>query len=323
MPNLYFLFGNDEFAITRKLKEFEADFTDPTSADMNTARLDARSTSEDDLNNAVNAMPFLAKRRLVLLENISAKYNNPSSRKKFLAFVEKTPESARLVMYESVEPRDAEKHWLVKWAEKNSKLIQTRAFMLPRLKDMTGWIVNETKNQDGKIEPRAAEMLKDMVGVDTRQAGMEIAKLLAYVNWARTITVQDVEAVCIVTSQQSVFDFVDALANGNGKTAQHLLHRLLESEDEFSLWGMVVRQFRLLIQAREILDGRGNQNDVARALGVHPFVAEKAAQQAARFSIESLEYIYHKLLTIDEGVKTSQITLDLALDTLVVELAGR
>jgi DNA polymerase III subunit delta len=323
MSNLYFLFGNDEFAITRKLKEFESDFPDPTSADMNTARLDARSISENDLNNAVNAMPFLAKRRLVFLQNLSSKYNNPSARKKFLAFIEKTPDTTRLVMYESVEPKEAEKHWLVKWAEKNNKLIQTKAFMLPRLKDMPGWIVNEMKNQGGKIEPRAAEMLKDMVGVDTRQAGMEIAKLLAYVNWARPITGQDVEAVCIVTSQQSVFDFVDALANGNGKSAQHLLHRLLETEDEFSLWGMVVRQFRLLIQAREILDGRGNQNDVARALGVHPFVAEKATQQAARFSMESLEYIYRQLLTIDERVKTSQVTLDLALDTLVVELAGR
>lgn len=320
MPNLYFLFGNDEFAISRRLKEFESDFPDPTSADMNTARLEARSMSEDDLNNAVNAMPFLAKRRLVLLQNPSSKYNNPNARKKFFEFLEKAPETTRLVMFESVEPKEAEKHWLVKWAEKNSKLIQTKAFMLPRLKDMAGWIVNETKNQDGKIEPRAAEMLKDMVGVDTRQAGMEIAKLLAYVNWARPITARDVEAVCIVTSQQSVFDFVDALANGNGKSAQHLLHRLLETEDEFALWGMVVRQFRLLLQAREILDARGNQNDVARALGVHPFVAEKTTQQAARFSIESLEYIYRKLLTIDEGVKTSQMTLDLAMDTLVVEL---
>ena len=320
MPNLYFLYGNDEFAITRKLKEFESDFTDPTSADMNTARLDARSIAENDLNNAVNAMPFLAKRRLVLLTNLSAKYNNPSTRKKFLEFIGKSPETTRLVMYESIDPRDVEKHWLVKWAEKNHKLIQTKAFMLPRIKEMTGWIINETKNQGGQIEPRAAEMLKEMVGVDTRQAGMEISKLMAYVNWARQITTQDVEAVCIVTSQQSVFDFVDALANGNGKSAQHLLHRLLETEDEFSLWGMVVRQFRLLIQAREILDGRGNKDDVARALGVHPFVAEKTTQQAARFSIESLESIYRRLLKIDEGVKTSQVTLDLAMDTLVVEL---
>lgn len=165
-------------------------------------------------------------------------------------------------------------------------------------------------------------MLKDMVGVDTRQAGMEISKLLAYVNWARQVGVADVEAVCIITSQQSVFDFVDALSSGNGKSAQHLLHRLLETEDAFSLWGMVVRQFRLLIQAREILDGRGNKDDVARALGVHPFVAEKTTGQAGRFSIESLESIYRKLLRIDEGVKTGQSTLELALDTLVVELTN-
>jgi len=323
MPNIYFLFGNDEFAISRKLKDFESDFNDPTSADMNTARLDARSASENDLNTAVNAMPFLAKRRLVLLANPSSKYNNTSSRKKILEFIEKTPETTRLVMYETVEPRNADKHWLVKWAGKNEKLIQTKAFMLPRLREMTGWIVNETKQQGGQIEPRAAEMLKDMVGVDTRQAGMEIAKLLAYVNWARPVTNQDVEAVCIVTSQQSVFDFVDALSSGNGKSAQHLLHRLLESEDPFSLWGMVIRQFRLLIQAREILDGRGNKDDVARALGVHPFVAEKTTGQAGRFSVESLEFVYRKLLAIDEGVKTGQVTLDLALDTLVVELAGR
>jgi len=53
---------------------------------------------------------------------------------------------------------------------------------------------------------------------------------------------------------------------------------------------------------------------------VHPFVAEKTTGQAARFSIESLESIYRKLLRIDEQVKTSQVTLDLALDTLIVEL---
>ena len=62
---------------------------------------------------------------------------------------------------------------------------------------------------------------------------------------------------------------------------------------------------------------------LARALGVHPFVAEKTTQQAAHFSIETLEQIYRRLLKVDEEVKTGQITLDLAMDTLVVELAGR
>ena len=318
---LHFLFGNDEFAISRKLKEFESDFPDPTTADLNITRLDGRALGEEELNTAVNAMPFLAKRRLVLLAHPSSKYNNPTARKKFFEFLEKSPESTRLVLYETVEPRDADKHWLVKWAEKNSAAIQTKAFMLPRLKDMTGWIVNETKQQGGQIDGRAADVLKDMVGVDTRQAGMEIAKLLAYVNWSRPVTSEDVEAVSIVSSQQSVFDFVDSMSAGNGKTAQHLLHRLLESEDVFSVWGMVIRQFRLLIQAREILDEGGNQNDAARAMGVHPFVAEKTTQQARHFEMDTLEAIYRRLLKIDLDVKTGQIALDLALDQLVMELA--
>lgn len=323
MPNIFILYGNDEFAITRRLKDFESDFTDPTTAGMNTAHFEARSVSEDDFNNALNAMPFLAPKRLVILSNPSAKYNNVGTRKKFEEYISKAPDSVKLVIHELIEPKEAEKHWLIKWAAKNASIVKTQAFMLPRQKEMQGWIVNEVKKQDGKIEPAAASKLAEMVGVDTRQAGMEIAKLLAYVNWSRPVQGSDVEAVCIVTSQQSVFDFVDALSQGNGKVAQKLLHRLLENEEVFSLWGMVVRQFRLLIQAREILDGRGNKDDVARALGVHPFVAEKTTGQAGRFSIEALESIYRKLLTIDERVKTSQITLELALDMLIAELAGK
>jgi len=323
MPNIFILYGNDEFAITRRLKDFESDFTDVTTAGMNTAHLEARSMSEDEFNNAINALPFLAPKRLVVLSNPSSKYNNPAVRKKFEEYIGKAPDSVKLVIHESIEPKEAEKHWLIKWAEKNKTLVKTQAFMLPKQRDMAGWIVNEVKIQGGQIEPAAASRLAEMVGVDTRQAGMEISKLLAYVNWGRPVRGSDVEAVCIVTSQQSVFDFVDALSQGNGKVAQKLLHRLLENEDAFSLWGMVVRQFRLIIQAREILDGRGNKDDVARALSVHPFVAEKTTGQANRFSMEALESIYHRLLNIDERVKTSQVTLDLALDTLIMELAGR
>jgi DNA polymerase-3 subunit delta len=283
MPNIFFLHGNDEFAIHRKIKDFESDFSDPTTAGMNTARLEARTMTENDLNNAVNSMPFLAPKRLVILSNPSVKFNNAATRKKFEEFLSNTPDTAKLVIHELIEPRDVEKHWLIKWSAKNSSTIKTQSYFLPKQRDMPGWIINEVRNQGGQIEPAAAARLGEMVGTDTRQAGMEIAKLLAYVNWERPVRGSDVDAVCIVTSQQSVFDFVDALSQGNGKVAQKLLHRLLENEDPFSLWGMVVRQFRLLVQAREILDARGNKDDVARALGVHPFVAEKTTGQAGRF----------------------------------------
>ena len=329
MAEINFLYGNDEFAIARRLKEFEAEFPDPTSADMNTARLDGRSLTDEELNNAVNAMPFLAAHRLVLLANPSAKYSTPTARKKFEEFLAATPDTARLAIYENVdtrvfkdkarEAREDEKHWLVKWGKKAGIGLERHA--LPAEWQMTGWIIAEAKRQGGEIAPPAAARLAEMAGVETRQASHEIAKLLAYVNWARPIKPEDVETVSIVSAQESVFDFVDALAAGNGGMAQRLLHRLLENEDAFSLWGMVVRQFRLLLQAREVLDGRGSKEDVVTALGVHPFVAEKTADQARRFTLATLEIIHHKLLEIDEGVKTSQVTLDLALDMLVAELS--
>src|SRR3990172_447319 len=175
--------------------------------------------------------------------------------------MEKASNTALLVIYEEIEPKEVEKHWLVKWAAKKDKLVKTQAFMLPRPWEMTGWIANETKSQGGAIEPAAAAKLAEMAGVNTRQAGQEIAKLLAYVNWERQVRGQDVEAGSIVTAEERIFDFVGALANGGGKSAQHLLHRLLESDDAFSFWGMVIRQFRLLLMAREVLDSHGSKDE--------------------------------------------------------------
>ena len=326
--NVIFLYGNDEFAMRRRLSEFGAMFADSTSADMNTARLEARTMSDDDLNTAVNSMPFLAKQRLILLSEPSARYANPSTRKKFFEFLEKVPSSAKLVMYEHVDvktyrdkarqARDDERHWLVKWMKKAG--LGLERFALPAPWQMTGWITENARQQGGEIESAAAARLSEMVGADTRQAAGEIAKLLTYVNWSRPITSADVEAVSIVTAEPDIFAMVDALASGDGRSAQKLLHRLMESSDPFGVWGMIVRQFRLLLQAREVIDARGGQREVESMLGVHAFVAEKVLGQAKRFTMGSLEAIYHRLLGIDEDVKRGQVSLDLALDMLVAEL---
>jgi DNA polymerase-3 subunit delta len=196
----------------------------------------------------------------------------------------------------SREAKDDEKHWLVKWIRKAGAQLERHA--LPAEWQMTGWIVNEANSQGGEIAPAAAARLAEMSGVETRRAAQEIAKLLAYVNWVRPVTVRDVEAVSIVSAQESVFDFVDALAAGSGRSAQHLLHRLLENEDPFSLWGMVVRQFRLLLQAREIVEARGGKDQVAAALGVHPYVSENGRGRSVSLPVPWR--VHHRLLEIDK-----------------------
>jgi len=318
MPIL-FLYGTDEFAISRRLSEI-ASKTDKDG--MNTSRLEARLTSEEDLNNAVNSMPFLSDKRLVILANPSQKFTVGEPRKKFTAFLSNIPETTLLVMTETVEPKEAEKHWLVKWTSKTESA-KAEALMAPKPRDMSGWIVNEMKRQGGKMSSEAAGKLSELVGADTRQAAQEIAKVLAYVNWARPVEVQDVAAVCVSTAEVDIFAFVDSLAAGDGKQSQSMLRKMLEEQDAFAIFPMIIRQFRLLIQAREIVEARGMVQDVQEALGVHPFVAGKVYQQAGRFTMRTLESIYRRLLKMDEAAKTSAMPLDMALEMFVVELAGK
>ncbi|MEJ5203619.1 MAG: hypothetical protein WHV66_15465, partial [Anaerolineales bacterium] len=94
---------------------------------------------------------------------------------------------------------------------------------------------------------------------------------------------------------------------------------LLEDEDGFRVFGMIARQFRLLLLAREILDEGGNQEMIQQELGLHPYTAQKLTLQAKRFTIAQLEAIYRRLLALDEAIKTGQMPIELALEMFVVE----
>src|SRR5512143_304630 len=138
-PNILLLYGNDVYGMNRRLAEFESMFADPTSASMNMTRLDGSSLTEDELNNAVNALPFLAKQRLVLLSNPSTHYTTPDRREKFCEFLEKAPDTTRLVISEHVElkwkktraeqDKEDDKNWPVKWFRK--KELGLERFALP------------------------------------------------------------------------------------------------------------------------------------------------------------------------------------------------
>lgn len=323
MPvHIHILLGNDEFAIHQAAAKLGKIFSDPTGADMNTSHFDARAVSEQELANAVGAMPFLAAQRLVTLENSSRRFSGLEGHKKFVEFLESVPPFTKLIILEvdDLKEKEIPTHWLVKWAGKNSAEAEYKTFFQPRQREMPNWIVAEAKRQGGAIEPGAAARLAEMTGENSRQAAQEITKLLTYVNYAHAIGLEDVEAVSIVSASADVFEFVDALGLRDGKRAQKLLHLLLEDRDAFEFFGMVTRQFRLLLLAREVIDEGGTLAEAAQALATHPFVAEKAWNQARKFSAEALSAIYHRLLAMDEAAKTGGMPLEAALDAFLVEV---
>jgi DNA polymerase-3 subunit delta len=84
---------------------------------------------------------------------------------------------------------------------------------------------------------------------------------------------------------------------------------------------MIIRQFRLMLLAREVLDAGGGVPEAMKALRSAEYPAKKAVAAARHFNMPRLEQIYHRLLEMDEAAKTGGMPLDVALDVLVAELS--
>jgi len=83
---------------------------------------------------------------------------------------------------------------------------------------------------------------------------------------------------------------------------------------------MMTRQFRILLQVKELLRKGTVAEDMRSLLGLHPYVLEKATSQAHNFSNSQLETIYHQLLELDVAAKTGAMEDRLALNVFVTEV---
>lgn len=325
-PVVYLLHGEDEYAIAQFVSDLESKLGDPATAAMNNTHLDGRTYHPDELLSVASTMPFLAKRRLVVLTNPTEGMNSPVSQKEFTGRLERIPPTTALVLVEYKEltteknRREGKLHWLEKWAVDSGERTYIRKFDLPKGGRMGRWIQERARSAGGKFTPRAADLLGSLVDESPRMADQEIHKLLAYVNYQRPVDVDDVENLTPDASQGNVFVLVDSLGNRDGRKALKMLRRLLEKDNPQAIFGMIVRQFRLLLWTREMLDGGAAKKEIIQQLRVQPFVVDKLMGQARHFSMTDLEMIYHRLLEVDESVKTGRIKIELALETLVVAL---
>jgi len=179
------------------------------------------------------------------------------------------------------------------------------------------------RKKGGQISPAAIEELAAFVGNDLRLLDQEIEKLVVYVDQARPISEEDVRLLVSYVQEANIFEMVDALGQRDGQRAAQLLHQLLdEGEHPLALLGMIVRQFRIIIQVKELSERGLREQAIAARLRLHHFVVKKAMRQAMNFSMEQSEAIYRQLLETDVAIKTGQMDEVLALDMLVVGLSN-
>ena len=321
VPVIYLLHGEDDFGIAEFIRSMLSKMGDPSMAEMNTTRLGAGADLES-IRAAASAVPFLAPRRVVIVEDAAGKYKSAEGQGKFIALLESLPQTTALVL---VEPKSlSDKNWLLKWAQRAADRAYIRSYAVPQGAQMADWIRKYAAEQGGEISFQAASLLAESAQDAPRMAVLEVEKLLAYVNYQRPVDVDDVEAAAAFTSGQGdYFAFLDAIAARNGRRAMDMLEKLLDERDAIGLFFSLVGHFRLVLQAREIYENGGQADTVAQVLKIHPFRARKMVEQARTLPLPVLESMYLRLQQLDFEIKTGQVQPQLALETMVAELSTR
>lgn len=329
----YVFHGDDEFSRAEAIARLRHEM-DPVVGELNTTFFDGRDLSMSALRAACDTVPFMTGVRLVIVRDlISSAGGGKGSRSErsepvgdadrlrdLESYLPQLPESTRLVFDESRSLPD--KHPLLRLAVSSGAYV--RAFTVPKGTELEQWIGERARKKGVSIAREAISLLANYVGSNLRLLDQELEKLATYLGGQGTIGVRDVELLVSSVQEANIFHMVDALGARDGRRALQLLHRLLgEGKAPLYLLTMIVRQFRLLLLARE-LDALGTPAaEMARQMDVKPFAVGKLLQQATRFRPSDLKAILGQLLDIDVGIKTGQVDGPLALELFVTRWAGR
>lgn len=326
-PTTFYIFhGDDDLSTQEAVDKIRAQMGDDINAEMNISEFDGQTASVPEVINAVTSFPFLSDKRLAIVKGmiawISRRGAGETGKKAVTKLVEvlpTLPPHARLVFVERGILSDKNK--LVKLATSAPNGF-VKLFSAP--KDPTRWIKQRAKKEyNAEIEPTAINALATVTGGDLRLIDNELAKLVSYAGEDEPITEAHVSLLTPYIPEANIFKMVDAIAEGRGQLALNLLYRLLQEKDQdaFKIYGMVIRQFRLLLLAKEHLTTGGTPGSIASAIGVRPFVAQNLARQTRAFDVPQLEAIYRSLQDYDYKMKTGRIKSDLALDLFITSIA--
>jgi DNA polymerase-3 subunit delta len=345
---IYLLHGPDELLRSERLTVLRAALGAPELADLSTSTLDGRKTAVAEVCYTCDVVPFLTPRRLVIVSGLLAqlKRRQQAGKKKgeaapddeagkgstradadrdaLLSYLAVMPETTDLALVEAETVARNERPYkeLARLADAGrAEIVLCEA---PEERDLPDWVLRRAKQKGGAIEREAAFDLATSIGRNLRLLDSELDKLLAYRSGAGPVRREDVRLLTPYTQEANIFDMVDAIGQQDGPKAMRLL-RELERDGAAPLYllSMIVRQFRILVQVADQMGQGLGKEEIAKAIGLHPFPTQKAMDQCRRWRMSDLEAAYDRLLATDLAIKTGKLPDDLALDLLVVELSQR
>lgn len=316
---IIFLHGADAFRSRRLLQEMKNKFIADTDKDAGSLILvDGRETSLKDLTEKINTGSLFVKKRLVIINDI---FKNKKSGlfAELTDYLKKFTQTEEIIIIFIDEEVGGKESSLKVDAKKLFAFLGKQKFvqefkLLNNLQLLT-FIKKEAAKYNKEFLAKAAARLLVTSGGDTWTIANDIKKL-AFYSQTNIITEQDVNDLCVGAVSEDIFALTDALSAKNKAVALRLLEEQYAAglSDEY-LISMLIRQIKILLQIRDLLDSGADQNIISNKLKLHPYVIKKGLAQVRNFSSATLKNILDRLIHLDFANKTgrSQIKTELML----------
>lgn len=191
-------------------------------------------------------------------------------------------------------------------------------------KTLVRWILGMVKKENQNMTESAARYFLGKVGNDMENIQKELEKLFCYCLNHTEITVADIDAICTTQITNHIFDMVDAVANKEQKKALDYYYDLLTlKEPPMRILYLLTRQFRILMEIKEMENQGVPSKEMASKAGIMPFLVGKYRAQAQAFSAKELRQIVEAGVQTEENVKTGRMGDVLSVELFLVQYSRK
>lgn len=281
---------------------------------MNFSSYEGKGIRPGELVDLAETLPFLAERRVILVED-SGFFKN--SCEELAEYLPQMNESACFIFVESEVDKRSKTYKAVK------KCGAAIEFSAQDEALITKWVLGRIGKEKKKITKAVLQLFLGRTGLDMGNIDRELEKLLCFTLHKEVIEAADVEAVVTERLENKIFEMVDAIAVCNQQKALDLYDDLLAlKEAPMRILFLIARQFRILAQVKELAaQGSGNA-EIAKKAGVPPFAVRKYQGQAKRFAGAQLIAALKDAAETEEAVKTGRLDTQIAVEIFIVRYSG-
>ena len=152
----------------------------------------------------------------------------------------------------------------------------------------------------------------------------ELEKLFCYCMGKEEIEISDIEAICTTQITNKIFDMVEAVAMKNQKKALDYYYDLLTlKEPPMRILYLLTRQFRILMEVKEMDRTGVPPKEIAAKVGIMPFLVGKYRAQAKAFTRKELRGIVEAGVQTEEDVKTGKMGDILSVELFLVQYSSK